>query len=85
MACGQGSLWLIESPTKSSSISCTLISRNHTYIIYIYIYFYGGNHVFVQLLQRTRHNLEEKRRQVEYIGDGVSAEAQKILHSITKT
>ncbi|KAI0239336.1 LSM12-like protein A [Lamellibrachia satsuma] len=38
-----------------------------------------------KLLQRTRHNLEEKRRQVEYIGDGVSAEAQKILHSITKT
>jgi len=34
---------------------------------------------------RLRTNIEEKQRQVNYIGVGVSAEGQKMFNAIVKT
>ena len=38
-----------------------------------------------QITARVRQNVEDKQRQVNYIGVGVTPQAQSLFHHITKT
>ena len=39
----------------------------------------------LQINARLRSNIEEKKRQVNYIGVGVTPEGQKVFNAIVKT